>query len=111
MYAQVSRIKVGLDKMPSFRAFVNQTYIPELRSRAGFKGALLLEQIDDRDSAELIVLWENQQAVEALTATGTLSSSIQALTHAVASGQLKRDSYVVTEQDGILFDPMQAAGV
>ncbi len=101
MYAQVTKIRVGLDKMTSFRAFLNQTYLPELRQRAGYIGAMLLEQIDDRDSAQLIVIWKNQQAVEAFTATGSLSSGVQALTNALAGGQFQRESYIVTEQHGL----------
>ncbi|MFN8528321.1 MAG: antibiotic biosynthesis monooxygenase [Anaerolineae bacterium] len=102
MYAQVTKIRVPLGTMSQFRRLLNDDYLPTLRQREGYLGAMLLEQVDDSDFAELIVIWESHQAVEAFASTGSLASSIHALGAYVVGVSLQRQSYIVTTRDGAI---------
>ncbi|HVU14519.1 MAG TPA: hypothetical protein VHD90_24750 [Phototrophicaceae bacterium] len=96
MYAQSTTIRAPLGAMSKMRAIIQQDYLPKIRVRAGFVTALLLEQVDDPDHAELIIFWENQAAVESFNSTGLLESTIHGLAAHLPGVQVQRQGYVLT---------------
>ncbi len=55
-----------------------------------------MEQVDDLDRAELIILWENQAAVEHFNSTGMLEATIHGLAAQLPGVQVQRESYTLT---------------
>ncbi len=96
MYAQSTTIRAPLGAMSRMRAIIQQDYLPKIRIRAGFISALLLEQVDDPEHAELIIFWENQAAVESFNSTGMLESTIHGLAAHLPGVQVQRQGYVLT---------------
>jgi|FLYN01.1.fsa_nt_gi heme-degrading monooxygenase HmoA len=95
MYAQVNSIRVPLGCMPQLRELVEEKYLPVVRARPGFLAAYLLEQVDDPDSAQLLVFWDSHAAVESFHRTGLLESSVQALAAEMPGVQVRRQGYIV----------------
>lgn len=102
MYAQVTKVMVPLGMRERFRNLLMQQYLPNVRKRDGFLGVMLLEQTDDQDAAELILLWENQAAVEAFAHTGSLEAGITALGALVPGTKVVRSSYLVAVREGVI---------
>jgi heme-degrading monooxygenase HmoA len=95
MYAQVTQIQVPYNKMGELRQVIEREYFPIVRQRPGFVAAYLLEQVDDRDCAQLTIFWDDQDAVESFHRTGLLEASIQTLAAYVPGIQLRRQGYLV----------------
>lgn len=95
MYAQVTVLQVPLNKMSELRNIVDTTYLPVVRNRPGFLAAYLMEQIDDPDSAQLVMFWDSQADVESFHRTGLLESSIQSIAAYIPGVQIKRQGYIV----------------
>jgi quinol monooxygenase YgiN len=95
MYAQLTRIRVPLDKMDEVRHIIEQDYLPVVRTRPGFVAAYLLEEIDDNDSAQMIQFWDSHSAAENFVRTGLLASSIQSLAARIPGIQIQRQGYIV----------------
>ena len=96
MYAQKTSIRVPLENMDRMREIVQRKYLPQIRTRPGFVSAFFLEQVDDPDRAELVVLWENQAALERFNSTGTLEASAHGLGARLPGVQIQRDGYLVS---------------
>ncbi|MBL8156674.1 MAG: hypothetical protein JNM70_21025 [Anaerolineae bacterium] len=95
MYAQITFIEAPLDQMPRLREIIRVKYLPVVRARPGFQAGYLLEQDDDPDSAQLVLFWEDQVAVEDFNRTGVLQASIHALAAEVPGLRVQRQGYVV----------------
>lgn len=96
MYAQASVIRVPVGGMPNLRRLIEHSYLPGVSARAGFISAALLEQVDDPESALLMVYWDSQGSVEAFHRTGALQATVQALAAEMPGLHVERESYVVT---------------
>jgi len=95
MYAQVTSIRVPLGSMSRLRELVEEKYLPVVRARPGFLAAYLLEQVDDPDSAQLMIFWDSHAAVESFHRTGLLESSVNAIAADLPGVQLRRQGYMV----------------
>ncbi len=95
MYAQVTTIQVPFNQMEQFRQVIEIKYLPVVRARPGFRAGYLLEQVDDTESAQLVLFWEDQAAVENFNRTGLLQASIHALAADVPGMRVQREGYVV----------------
>lgn len=95
MFAQVTAIRVPMNQMEGLREMIETRYLPVVRQRPGFRAGYLLEQVDDLDSAQLIVFWDDQAAVESFARTGLLQASISALTAEMPGVEVRRQSYLV----------------
>lgn len=96
MYAQATTIRAPMGTMVQMRQVIEQDYLPVVRSREGFVSAQFLEQIDDPDSALLIVCWANQAAVENFNRTHMLDASVQTLAARVPGVRLHREGYQIS---------------
>ena len=95
MYAQVTFLKVPLDQMPLLRNIIESRYLPVVRQRAGFKAGYLLEQIDDPQTAQLLLFWQDHASVESFNRTGMLQASLHALTSEMPHLIVQRQGYAV----------------
>ncbi len=96
MFAQIITMKVpsgGIDKL---RTLITETYLPEVRNRRGFVSAHLLEQVDDRETAHLIVRWATQTDVEEATQTSHLIGSPSSIAAYIPGMRVQRTSFIVT---------------
>jgi quinol monooxygenase YgiN len=96
MYAQITSIRVPMGSMDRMRAIIQRDYLPKIRVRPGFVSAFLMEQVDDRDRAELVILWESQAALEKFNSTGLLEASVQSLAAHLPGAQVQRQGYALT---------------
>jgi quinol monooxygenase YgiN len=55
----------------------------------------LLEQVDDPESAILIVQWENHESVENFNRTGSLEASVQTLAARMPGVRVQREGFVM----------------
>ncbi len=96
MFAQATHIRVPEGAMPQLRELVAIQYLPVVQAREGFVAAQFLEQIDDPETALLVVYWDSQQAVEAFHRTGLLQASVQTLAAVLPGVKVAREGYMVT---------------
>jgi heme-degrading monooxygenase HmoA len=96
MYAQVTLIRVPLGKMPELHQVIEAKYLPVVRVRPGFLAAYLLEQVDDPDSAQLVLFWDSHNAVENFNRTGVLEASIYGLAADIPGIEIHRQGYTVS---------------
>ena len=80
MYAQVTFLQVPIGQTPLLRDLIETRYLPIVRQRPGFKAGYLLEQIDDAETAQLVLFWDCHASVESFNRTGMLQASLHALT-------------------------------
>lgn len=95
MYAQVTYLRVPLNKIAELRDVIETRYLPVVRLRPGFLAGYLLEQVDDPDTAQLILFWDSQKAVENFTRTGSLQASVYALASDIPGVEIRREGYIV----------------
>jgi heme-degrading monooxygenase HmoA len=95
MFAQVIRIQAPSGEIDQVRRLIANEYIPAIQARPGFLSAQLLEQIDDRDRAELIIYWDSQAAVEEFNRTGMLMGSDHSVAARIPGLRIQRQSYIV----------------
>lgn len=95
MYTQITSIKVPLNQMNQLREIIETNYLPVVRARPGFLAGYLLEQIDDPNSAQLVLFWDDQAAVENFNRTGLLQASITAIAAEMPGLEVQRQSYLV----------------
>ena len=95
MYAQVTFIQAPMNQMPMLRDLIETRYLPIVRQRPGFKAGYLLEQIDDPDTAQLILFWDQHASVESFNRTGMLQASLHALTAEMPDLIVQRQGYAV----------------
>jgi hypothetical protein len=88
--------------MARLRGIVQREYLPKIQSRPGFVSALFMEQVDDPDRAELVILWDNQAAVENFNSTGMLEATIHGLAAYLPDVQVQRQGYALTVVSGAL---------
>ena len=95
MYAQVTYLRVPINKSAELRDIMETRYLPVVRLRPGFLAGYLLQQVDDPDTAQLVLFWDSQTAVENFTRTGLLESSVYALATDIPGVEIKRQGYLV----------------
>ncbi len=95
MYAHVTVIRVAQGKISELRSLMENDYLPTISSRPGFVAAHLLEQVDDLDSAQLIVFWDSQEALENSRRTTTLQGSDQSIAARMPGLRIERQGYIV----------------
>ncbi len=100
MYAQTTSIRVPLGNMNRMREIIKRDYLPKIRVRPGFVSAFLMEQVDDADRAELVILWDNQAAVERFNSTGLLEATVHGLATYLPGVQIQRQGYALTVMSG-----------
>ena len=100
MYAQASSIRVPMGTMAQMRHVIEQEYLPRVRSRPGFLSAQFLEQIDDPESALLIVCWDKQASVENFNRTNLLEASVQAIAARIPGVRVQREAYLISVNVG-----------
>ena len=61
------------------------------------------------DRAELIVLWEDQAALERFNSTGMLEASVQGLAARLPGVQIQREGYLVSLLTGVQPEDLQEA--
>jgi hypothetical protein len=81
--------------MSKLRDLIEEKYVPIVRARPGFLAVYLLEQVDDPDSAQLMIFWDSHAAVESFHSTGLLESSVQAIAADLPGVQVRRQGYIV----------------
>lgn len=108
MYAQKAVLHAPLGKIGELRRLIGEKYLPVVRKRPGFIAAFLMEQVDDPDSAELVLLWNSQAAVEHFQNTGLLQSSIQAISADLPGLRIERQGYMVRLTAGSEASPEAA---
>jgi hypothetical protein len=111
MYAQTSSIRVPMGNMDRMRSIIKRDYLPQLRVRPGFVSAFFMEQVDDPDRAELVILWDNQAAVERFNSTGLLEATVNALAARLPGAQVQRQGYALTVVTGARVEELAAASV
>jgi heme-degrading monooxygenase HmoA len=95
MYAQITTIRTAPGGMPDLRKLLESEYLPSIRQRPGFMSAHLLEQIDEPDTAELLVFWDSQEAVENAQRTMSLQGSDQSIAARMHGVRMQRQGYIV----------------
>jgi quinol monooxygenase YgiN len=95
MYAHVTIIRVAQGKMNELRSVIEREYLPTVSHRPGFVAAHLLEQVDDLDSAQLIIFWDSQEALENSRRTSTLQGSDQSIAARMPGLRIERQGYIV----------------
>ena len=95
MFAQIITMKVPPGNIERLRALISSEYLSEVRSRPGFVSASLLEQVDDRDSTQLVIYWETQQDVETANQTTGLAGSPYSIAARIPGMRVQRHSYIV----------------
>jgi hypothetical protein len=95
MYAQVTAIRVPLNKMSQLRQVIESKYLPVVRGRPGFLAGYLLEQVDDSSAAQLVLFWDSHSAVENFNRTGVLEASIYGLAADIPGLEIQRQGYTV----------------
>lgn len=96
MYAQSTIVRVPMGTMGRMREIIRSEYLPKIQIRPGFVSAFFMEQVDDPDRAELVVVWENQAAVERFNSTGLLEATIHGLASHLPGVQVQRQGYSLT---------------
>ena len=104
MYVQKAVLHAPLGKIGELRRLIGENYLPVIRKRPGFIAAFLMEQIDDPDSAELVMLWQNQAAVENFHSTGLLQESIQTISAHLPGLKITRQGYIIRLSTGAAAD-------
>jgi quinol monooxygenase YgiN len=112
MYAQKTVIRAPMGKSGELRQIISQKYLPVVRARPGFMAAYMLEQIDDPDTCELLLFWDNQAAVENFNRTGMLQASLQSVAAEMPGVRFEREGFMVRVAVGnlpaITDDPARA---
>jgi len=96
MFVQMISMQAPLGKIEDLRKLLLSEYLPALENRPGFITAHLLEQVDDRDSAHLMIYWSNQRALEATETTGVLAGSTTSIVARMPGLRVQRQSYIAT---------------
>lgn len=94
MFVQVITLQAPQDRNKELRQLVAEEYLPAIRNRPGFVSANLLEQVDDPDTAQLIIYWDNQKALENTTQTGVLAGTTQSIAARLPGLRVQRQSYI-----------------
>lgn len=98
MYAQITTLKAPMGKMAQLRRLIAETYLPDVQKRDGFISAHFLEQIDDPDTAQLIMYWETQAALERSRQTGLLRQTLEGLAAELPGLRFQKQGYSVELQ-------------
>ena len=95
MFVQIISMRAPFNKITEVRKLISTEYLDAIRDRAGFVSAHLLEQIDDRDQAKLVVFWDSQASLENVNRTGVLAGSDHSIAARIPGLRIQRESYIV----------------
>jgi hypothetical protein len=95
MFAQIITMKVPPGNIEGLRTLIMSEYLTEVRNRPGFVAASLLEQVDDRNTTQLIIYWETQRDVEAANQTTGLAGSPYSIAARIPGMRVQRQSYII----------------
>ena len=91
MFVQQLSLRVHPDAIPQLRQLVQSQYMPRLKQHIGFVAAHLVAHIDHQDTAELIIYWENEQAMRIAAIQGHNLPDVPGL-------QIAHQSYAAASQ-------------
>ncbi len=94
MYVQIITLQAPLGKIAQLRQLINDEYLPALQLRSGFRGAHLLEQVDYRDNAKLIIFWKDHASSDDTSNTGVLTGSEHSIAARIPGLRIQRQSYI-----------------
>jgi heme-degrading monooxygenase HmoA len=95
MFVQMISMRAPTGEIKSLRSLIAHEYLPAVRARPGFVAAHLLEKVDDRDCAELMIFWDSQSAVEEANRTTALAGSDHSIAARMPGLRIQRQSYIV----------------
>lgn len=95
MFAQIITMKVPPGRIQDLRTLIAEEYLPEVTNRAGFVSACLLEQVDDRETTQLVIYWKTQQDVENASQTTGLAGTPHSIASRIPGMRIQRHSYIV----------------
>ena len=95
MFAQIITMKVPIGDIQELRMLIAEEYLPEVSTRPGFISAGLLEQVDDRESTQLVIYWKTQQDVENANQTTGLAGSPYSIAARIPGMRIQRHSYII----------------
>lgn len=95
MFVQIIEMQAPAGKIRELRSLIAGEYLPALQDRVGFIAAHLLEQVDDRDSAQLLIFWDSHASVENANRTGVLAGSTTSIAARIPGLRVQRQSYIV----------------
>ena len=95
MFVQIIDMTAPIGKIQDLRRLIATDYLPALEHRPGFISGHLLEQVDDRDHAKLIIYWNSHAALEDTNRTGVLSGSTSSIMARLPGLRVQRQSFVV----------------
>ena len=95
MFAQIITMKVPSGNIQELRMLIAEEYLPEVSGRAGFVSAGLLEQVDDRETTQLVIYWKTQQDVERAQQTSGLVGSPYSIAARIPGMRIQRHSYII----------------
>lgn len=95
MFIQVIDMQIPIGQLAQLRQLIQEEYLPAIRNRPGFVRADLLEQVDDPNTAKLIIYWNDQASVENTQKTGVLAGSTQSIAARLPGLRLQKQSYIV----------------
>lgn len=98
MYAQITTLKSPMGKMAQLRRLIDEVYLPDVQKREGFISAHFLEQIDDPDTAQLIMYWETQADLERSRQTSMLRQTLEGLAAELPGLRIQKQGYSVELQ-------------
>lgn len=95
MYVQIITLQAPIGKIDELRTILKDEFLPAVRQAPGFIAANLLEQVDDRDSAKLIMYWQDQKSLENAHNTGLLLSTDTGMVAKLPGLRVQRQSYIM----------------
>ncbi len=95
MFVQIIDVTTPIGRIQDLRQLIATEYLPKLEGRPGFMSGHLLEQVDDRDQAKLIIFWDSHASLEDTNRTGVLSGSTSSIMARLPGLRVQRQSFVV----------------
>ena len=105
MFAQIITMKVPPGHIQDLRMLIAEEYLPDVRNRTGFISAGLLEQVDDRDTTQLVIYWETQRDVENASQTTGLAGTPHSIASRIPGMRIQRQSYIVKVSTEVVLQP------
>ena len=94
MFVHVTYFQVSTGQIGRLRDRVSAGYLASVRKQSGFVRGYFLEKVDDPETAQLIMVWQNQASLEAFRSS-ELMEAINKMLYANLPGlRMQSESYV-----------------